>query len=105
MFRTMDARTKDTVIRGYHVYQSIWTPVKGEQLACISEPNNRQDPNAVAVTKEIKSKVQVVGHLPREEAKAYSEFLMEGGVITCEVTGSPRQGHGVEVPCRLKLIG
>ena len=36
-------------IRGYHVYQHIWTPVEGETYSCTSEPGIEQDCNAVTV--------------------------------------------------------
>jgi len=35
-------------VRGYHVYQSIWTSSVGETLSCEREPRNREDPYAVA---------------------------------------------------------
>ena len=37
----------DSVIRGYHVYQHIWTTVEGETYICTREPGNEQDCNAV----------------------------------------------------------
>ena len=30
----------DSLIRGYHVYQHIWTPVEGEIYSCTREPVN-----------------------------------------------------------------
>ena len=39
----------DSFIRGYHVYQHIWTPVERETYSCTHEPGNEQDCNAVAV--------------------------------------------------------
>ena len=41
----------ETMIRGYHEYQSIWEAEIGENLTCIREPGNVRDPYAVAVTK------------------------------------------------------
>ena len=48
-------------IRGYLVYQDIWEIEIGEVLDLIHEPNNRDDNNAIAVTKD----EDVVGHVPR----------------------------------------
>ena len=31
-------------VRGYHVYQEIWTPSEGETLICSRETSNREDP-------------------------------------------------------------
>lgn len=48
-------------IRGYHVYNQIWTATMGEVLACEREPTNEQDRYAVAVLKS----GTIVGHLPK----------------------------------------
>ena len=50
----------DSFIRGYQVYQHIWTPVEGETYSCTREPGNEPDCNAVAVMYEDR----VVGHIP-----------------------------------------
>jgi len=34
------------VIRGYHVYQRIWTPHAGEKATTVREPGNDQDQSA-----------------------------------------------------------
>ena len=61
----------DSFIRGYHVYQHIWTPVEGETYSCTREPGNEQDCNAVAVTYEDRG----VGHIPLVISKYISLFL------------------------------
>ena len=45
----------DSFIRGYRVFQHIWTTVEGETYNCNREPGNEQDCNAVAVMYEIES--------------------------------------------------
>lgn len=40
-----------SVIRGFHVYRSVWTPVLGEQLTTQPEYANPEDRYAVAVLK------------------------------------------------------
>ena len=43
----------NSVVRGYHVYQSIWVaPIIGEQLPAAREPGNSHDTYAVAVKKD-----------------------------------------------------
>ena len=42
-------------VRGFHVYQAIWTPTVGEALATQREHSNLEDTYAVAVMQ----------HLPR----------------------------------------
>ena len=49
----------DSFIRGYHVYQVVWTPVVGEMLLLKQEPTNTMDVSAVAVCKEN----EIVGHV------------------------------------------
>ena len=38
-----------SVVRGHHVYKTIWTPVVGEMLLLKTEDNNEHDLYAVAV--------------------------------------------------------
>ena len=40
-----------SVVRGYHVYKSVWIPVLGEQLATQQEYGNPEDRYAVSVMK------------------------------------------------------
>ncbi len=88
------------VIRGYHVYKSIWDAIVGETLCCKRERDNDSDRYAVAV---LHNDV-IVGHLPRKYSRVCSLFLNNGGSISCTVTGRKRfssdliQG-GLEIPC------
>ena len=50
----------DSCVRGFHMYQDIWTPVTGEHLSCETEESNTFDPYAVAVRKS----ANVTGHIP-----------------------------------------
>ena len=71
-------------IRGYHVYQHIWTPVEGETYSCTCEPRNEQDCNAVAVMYEDR----VVGYIPLVISKYISLFLtLPGSFLETKVTG------------------
>ena len=51
---------KDSVVRGHHVYKSVWTPVIGKELYLEPEESNEHDKNAMAVRKDGK----IVGHVP-----------------------------------------
>ena len=33
----------DSVVRGYHVYESVWNAIVEENLPCIAEPINTAD--------------------------------------------------------------
>ena len=41
----------DSVVRGYHLYWHIWTPVVGEQLDIVCKDDNEHNARAVAVMK------------------------------------------------------
>ena len=93
-------------VRGYHVYQDIWTPAVGEELDCIREPTNSSDRYAVAVVKD----GLTVGHLPKRISRTCSLFLLRGGTILCTIEGSRRHSHdlpqgGMEIPCSLLFSG
>ena len=91
----------ESVIRGHHVFKSIWTPAIGETLPLNIEDGNSHDPNAVAIIKDS----TVVGHAPREVARVFYFFLTHDGTIHAEVIGHRRFGRGLEVPCRYILQG
>ncbi len=93
----------ESMARGYHIYESVWTAVTGEEFLCRREIGNSSDSFAVAVAK---GDGTTIGHLPRKISCVCSLFLRQGGSIVCRVTGSKRysvdlaQG-GLEIPCRL----
>ena len=39
----------EAMVRGYHVYQTVWEVNISEVLPCIREPANRHDSRAVAI--------------------------------------------------------
>ena len=91
----------ESVVRGHHVYKSIWRPILGKQLVLEREEGNGHDRRAVSVMKG----GNIVGHVPRELSRSYWYFIRHGGAISCEVTGSRKRGNGLEVPCVYKLVG
>ena len=42
----------DSIVRGHHVYKTVWTPFLGEILTGISEPENNHDRHAVCEERE-----------------------------------------------------
>ena len=93
--------TVESVIRGHHVYKHIWTPLSGEELALERELHNPHDRYATTIMKD----GVIVGRVPRELSKLFWNFLTNGGVTTCEVTGPRKKGKGLEVPCAYKMSG
>ena len=91
------------MVRGYHIYQSIWDAAcDGELLNCERQLGNPHDPSAVAVKKGS----TVVGHVPRVISTICSIFIRRGGTIVCRVNGSRRYSSdlpqgGLEVSCVL----
>ena len=45
-----DRHERASVIRGHHVYKSIWTPMVGEELNIAAEDGNEHDRYAIMVT-------------------------------------------------------
>ena len=82
--------TFESVIRGHHVYKSVWTPFIGETLSLTIEDGNAEDPYAVAVMKG----TTIVGHTPREISRVFSFFIQHDGTISAKVSGhSPVNTH------------
>ena len=50
----------DSVMRGHHIYKSVWTPVIGKELYLEPEESNEHDKYAMAVRKD----GEIVGHVP-----------------------------------------
>lgn len=97
----MEEFSLDSVIRGHHVYKSIWTPVYDEVLAVRVEEGNGEDHYAVGIYKG----AILVGHTPRELSRTLYFFLRHGGSIECTVTGHRKLGVGLEVPCTYSMSG
>ena len=89
----------NSVVRGYHVYESVWHAVVGDQLDCAREPGNCLDTFVVAIIKDDVT----VGHVPRSILPICSIFIWQGGMIVCRVrrySADLPQG-GAEIPCTL----
>ncbi len=91
--------TLTSIITGYHVYNTIWTPKIDEELRCRREPANPHDRFAVAKNET------VVGHVPRQYAKTFNYFLKRGGSIVAKVIGPRQAGNGLEIPAEYTFTG
>ena len=92
---------QESMIRGHHIYKSVWSPILGEIMSVDREHGNLHDRYAVCLLKG----GSIVGHVPRELAKYFWFFLAHGGTIICEVSGSRKHGKGLEVPCTYTFVG
>ena len=91
---------KDSVVRGHHVYKSVWAPVIDEKLNLEREELNKHE-YAVAVRKN----GETVGHVPRSFSRISWYFLKNAGEIQCVITGKRKHRLGLEVPCTYTFIG
>ena len=104
-----------TIIRGHHVYKSIWTSSIGQVL--LAQPDERKealdyDKYAVGIFKrheEDNSKLSLVGHKPVELSKLLNQFLkadtgnciyVEVICIYVEVIGKRKREVGLVVPAK-----
>ena len=91
----------ESVIRGHHIYKTVWTPFIGEPLSLRIQDGNEQDSFAVTVIKND----NVVGHAPRQFSRVFYFFLSHDGTIDAEITENRKFGCGLEVPCLYTLTG
>ena len=51
---------REVMVRGYHIYNSIWEAYIGKELSCQHNEANPHDPYAVSIMKS----ATIVEHLP-----------------------------------------
>ena len=96
-----------TAVRGYHVYQGVWEPRRGDLFVSLHESENRHDRYAMAVYHSDVPGI-VVGHLPKEISKMCYYFIRHDGKISGKVTGGRKyseEAGGMEIPCELRFSG
>ena len=65
-----------SVVRGFHVYKDIWTP--------ILHPTQQEHGNpAVSNLKDD----LILGHIPKELSRICWHFITRDGEVTCKITG------------------
>ena len=89
----------DSVVRGHHIYKSIWTPFLGEVLRVEMEERNEEDRYALAL---LKDGGVVVGHVPRSFSRTFYFFLRYGGTIECKVRGI--ESSELDWKCRARTL-
>ena len=63
-------------VRGFHVYQTGWSPIFGEEnLECRHEEKNEEHEFAIGVYRNDFRKETLVGHMPRNISKFVYKFL------------------------------
>ena len=98
-----------SVIRGHHVYKSIWTPAKGEILKCRHDQRDEAkifDDYAVGLYKTEEDGEQLVGHVPIELSFLFLKFIeKEGTELTAQVNGGRTLENGLVVPATYHIRG
>ncbi len=102
----------DSCVRGYHVFQSVWTPILDDNLICRQETGNVHDRYAVGCYKldDSNGTSTLVGHVPKTISILCYIFLRNGNTITCSISGDRRHSSdliqgGMEIPCKLRFLG
>ena len=87
----MSSEQVKSCVTGHHVYKRIWSPIVGDKLNCRREINNPHDRWPVVVCKD----QTVVGHVPRDLSKRFSEMLSAGKAIYAVVVGKEKTSVNV----------
>ena len=69
--RQWNSYKNTSVIRGHHIYKSVWTQIIGEMLVLVPEDNKEHNKHAVAVMKD----GCIVGHITRSICQVSWSFL------------------------------
>ena len=96
-----------SVIRGHHVYKSIWTPTLGEKLNCREDDRKeakQHDEYAIGTYLENNTSNELAGHVPMELSYLIYTFLRacKDNEVSVKVTGSRRLENGLVVPGTFK---
>ena len=92
------------------MYRNKWSPTEGEELSATIERDNPYDEYAIALkqsessTRHRSHNRPVVGHIPREISEDTSNFITNGGKVTCKVTSTRcRETYGLEIPIQVTV--
>ena len=97
-------------VRGFHVYQTVWSPIIGEEkLERRHEGKNEEDEFAIGVYRNDFQKGTLVGYMPRNISKFVYNFLkVPNSKLSCKVKGKRLNrgaGYGLEIPVIYKING
>ena len=98
----------ESVVRGHHIYKTVWKPEIRERLVC--RKDNRKevalyDENAIGVHKQLgvdqKPEFILVGYLPVELSFVMHSFLKshDDDILIAEVIMARERENGLVVPC------
>ena len=82
--------SKTSVVRGHHLYMTVWTLYIGQSLQLCCEDDNEHNDHAVYVSK---ANGTVVWRALRELSHTFWYFLRCRGQIECKITGRRNRGN------------
>ena len=93
----------ESYVRGFHVYQIVWSPIIGEEnLDCRDEEKNEDDEFAIGVYRNDFQKETSVGHMPGNISKFVYKFLkFPNSKFSCKLKGKRLNrgaGYCLEIP-------
>ena len=95
-----------SVIRGHHVYMSVWGTAVGEKLFAAPDPSEEAsreyDKFAVGLYKEDNDQKLLVGHVPIEISSLCYHFLKKSKTnnLNAVITGKGQREVGLIVPAK-----
>ena len=97
-----------SVIRGHHIYKSMWTPTLGEKLNCREDDRKeakQHDEYPIGTYLEAYTGSELVGYVPMELSYLIYTFLRanDDNEVSAKVTGSRRLENGLVVPGTFKV--
>ena len=99
----------ESVIRGHHVYKTVWTPVTGESLFCRHDERDEAkqfDNYAVSIYTRKEREEVLVGHVPIEFSYLFYKFMeKDGSKIDIKVCGGRQLENGLVVPTTYFVCG
>ena len=80
-----------SVIRGHHIYKSVWTPTLGEKLNCREDDRKeakQHDEYAIGTYLEANTGSELVGHVPMELSYLIYTYLIayDDNEVSAKVT-------------------
>ena len=97
-----------SVMRGPHIYKSVWTPTLGGKLNCHEDDRKeakQHDEYAIWMYLGANTSSELVGHVPMEPSYLIYTFLRayDDNEVSVEVTGSRRLENGLVVSGTFKV--
>lgn len=98
-----------TVIRGHHVYRSVWIPVVDQVLRCRHDTRaeaKEHDTNAIGVYLISEQKETLIRHVPIELSRLLNNFLEVNteSKRLAKVTGKRKREVGLVVPAKFSTL-